>query len=242
MNAVDGWLVHVLNTWIGGSSDTFSTAIALTNRVPWLLACAILTTLWFAGEAGAIPTKIGRLTRLESRRRVVTLVVALLVSLALAHLLQITIVRLRPFAEVALNVPLNPDQWDSFRGSLLMQGSFPSTVAIVSSIVVTGLFAFNRTAGIIVMAGYVCVNLLQIGLGLYWPSDVLAGALLGILVSSVALAVVPLLRGRLDPGLLQFERHPAAMYLLGFVLLFDLSQKFSGLSELLRLGNVLLGR
>ena len=57
--------------------------------------------------------------------------------------------------------------------------SFPSDHAAVAFAIAFGVLAFSRRAGILFLAAATLISLSRIALGLHYPSDVLAGALVG---------------------------------------------------------------
>ncbi len=57
--------------------------------------------------------------------------------------------------------------------------SFPSDHAAVAFAIAFGVFAFSRRVGILFLAAATLISLSRIALGLHYPSDVLAGALVG---------------------------------------------------------------
>ena len=60
--------------------------------------------------------------------------------------------------------------------------SFPSGHAIFFFTLATVLILYNRSLGYFLFAGAILMGLGRITAGLHWPSDILAGASLGILV------------------------------------------------------------
>ena len=235
LNAIDHGLVILLNAWIGGSVSGFSTALWVSEHLPWLVAAAVLAALWFSGEPGAIPTRSGARTRIDNRRLAMMMFAALLVVLGLCRAIQSTVDRTRPLAEVGLNVPIDEDGWNSFRNRVGTEGAFPSSSTAVSLVIVVALFAVKRSLGLVSVVGCLVLSIFCIGVGLSWPTDVLAGAMVGILSGCSALMLIPLVRRALDVILMRFEYDPALMYSVSFLVMFDLSQQFSGLRAALKL-------
>jgi undecaprenyl-diphosphatase len=79
------------------------------------------------------------------------------------------------------------------------------------------------------------LSALRVGVGLHWPSDILAGGLIGTLVTLLCLPLEPMLARWLHPIALQFEAHPRWAYALGFLAMLDLSQQFAATQALLQL-------
>ena len=78
--------------------------------------------------------------------------------------------RARPFMEQNF-VPLIPHA-DS--------ASFPSGHAAFFFAIGTVLYLHNKKAGIVFLAGSVLIGIARVFAGLHWPSDVMAGAFIGI--------------------------------------------------------------
>ena len=78
--------------------------------------------------------------------------------------------RARPFAEQNF-VPLIPHA-DS--------ASFPSGHATFFFAIGTVLYMYNKKAGIVFLAGSALIVMARILAGLHWPSDIIAGAFIGI--------------------------------------------------------------
>lgn len=62
-------------------------------------------------------------------------------------------------------------------------GSFPSGHAIFFFALSAGIYSYNKKAGLIFLIASSLMTLARIAAGLHWPSDILAGAVLGIAAS-----------------------------------------------------------
>lgn len=235
MSDFDGAVFRLLNGWFGGSAEVYNNGLAFLARGPWIVAILILAGLWFVGEPGAVAIQPGSITRLESRRRVLMLFLALLGTFLIARLLQLALNRPAPLSDLTLNLPLTQTEWQALHARLALHGSFPNEYAALLAVMVTGAFAVRRWFGVILCIGLGYLSILLIGSGLAWLSDIFAGILLGILIGTTALALLPLLRPVLDPFLLLYDRYPGLMYALSFLLLLDMSQQFSVLFGVVRL-------
>ncbi len=233
MSGLDWWLFRWINAWVARSPAAFYQALDWSSRVPWLLATMTLTGLWFVGEEGVVPTQEGRLTRMEAQRRVLMIIAALVGGFLAARVVQALVDRVRPLAIAPMQVPIPPAVWDQIRAGLSTQGAFPSDHAVMMFVVATGVLTFHRRWGILALAVAAYLSLLRVGVGFHWPSDILGGAVIGIGSTLLAIRLIPWLRRLLDPILLQFRARPALMYALGFLFLWDLSQKFAGLFGLI---------
>lgn len=243
INPLEWWLAQQLNSWVANSPVAFYRGLELSNRAPWLLAAVVLAGLWFVGEPGAIPTRPGSLTRLESRRRILLMLAALAISYLVTRLLQAAIFHPRPLVEAPLKHPIDPAVWQAVRDSLVATTGFPSFQAAMLFVIITGIFNIKAWAGYPALLAGAYFGALQVGLGFHWPIDVLAGALTGVLAASLTLVSLPLWRRLLTPIVLQFEYRQALAYPLGFLVLLGLAQQFAGLGSLLMgLASYALGR
>lgn len=236
MHSLDLWLLHWLNAWVARSPDAFYSALAQGDRTPWVLAACTFVLLWFSGvpdppaAEGAPTATPGRLTRREARRRVVLTFAAMLVGFVLSRAMQVPFERLRPLAvqPSPLRVPIDPAVWARVQESLGKQGSFPSDHAVMFFSLTTGVFAIKRWLGPVVLAGALYFSALRVGVGFHWPSDIVAGAALGVLLTLGAFALARRWRGGVDAVLAAFEHYPVAAYPVGFLVLLDLTQRFAG--------------
>jgi undecaprenyl-diphosphatase len=229
---LESQLLHQLNHYLARSPAGFDQALNLIDRLPWLLAAGVLAALWFLGEPGTVPTKRAGLTQLESRGRVLLILAALAISFLCVEALQAAVFRPRPLVNAPLEIPIHPQTWQVIRNDLAWQSSFPALQPTLLLVITTGLFYFNRYAGGLALLASAYFGALQVGVGFHWPGDILAGGLVGILTTSSLLAVKPLLDRILTPLVLEFEIHPGLAYALGFLILFDLSQKFATIGSL----------
>jgi membrane-associated phospholipid phosphatase len=237
---MDVWLLKLFNHWVARSPEAFYKALSLSNHPSWLLATCTIVSLWFVGksELGKPETdsiKSRKLIRLESRRRVVVLFIALVISFVLTRVVASIFDRPRPLVNALLEIPIDPTVWKDVKGALSMQGAFPSDHAAMFAVVTVSVFSINRWAGWMALVVSLYFSALRIGIGFHWPSDMFVGALIGVLITLLLLGIKPRLHRVLDPLLLHFERFPTVAYPIAFLVLLDLSQKFSGLFGFLSL-------
>ncbi len=161
----DAALFHLINQLAGVSPilDWITRAFVNDYAVPTLFAI-VLGALWFTGETE------------EDRRRIQRAILLTLLAVALCNtimrVLQNYYFRPRPFA-VETGVRLL-----FYRPSV---SSFPSVPVATLFVYVAGLRHANRT-----VANWLCIVALAFGLsriiaGVHYPSDIVGGALLGII-------------------------------------------------------------
>lgn len=228
----DTLLLLWLNRLVARSPGTFYTALDLSNRSPWVLATLALTWMWFSGDEGLVPFQ-APYTRWEARRRVFSALAALVLGFALARVAQSLWMRPRPFMVVPLQVPIVPSDWDHIRTALGAQGAFPSDHAVMFFVVTLGLFTLSPRMGWVALMLNLFYSALRVGVGFHWPSDMLGGALIALVALGMMMFLERLWPKLWDWLVMAFYRYPGLAYPLGFLLLFDLSQKFAGFFGLL---------
>lgn len=178
----------------------------------------MLWWLWFKPQA-----------RTEWRREMVIAtilsgLVALAVGRALAHYLPF---RLRPINNPELHLHFPPAGLHDppFR----TWGSFPSDHAMLWVAIAMGVFLTWRRLGIFALlyaAVFICLP--RVYLGLHYPTDVIAGAALGVAI--VYIMTRDAIRTRIASPILQaMQRFPSACYTFGFLLSFELITQFDEL-------------
>lgn len=110
--------------------------------------------------------------------------------LALKPLILVFIHRARPYIALptAHNV-IGPQLGEEFQ-------SFPSGHAVFFFALAMAIFMYNRKWGWVFFAGATLMGLARIAGGIHWPSDILGGAIIGILTAWVTLRFIPALRPR----------------------------------------------
>ena len=98
------------------------------------------------------------------------LISAAIARLVIVNLIRWILPRSRPFIENNVNLLLDyPDK-----------ASFPSGHAAFYFALATVLFYKDKDVGALFFAGAVLISLARIFVGIHWPSDVLAGAVVGV--------------------------------------------------------------
>lgn len=183
---------------------------------------------WFAPEHNR---------RQENRQTIVIAIVGAVVALALNRALAVTLpFRVRPMymSGIGYHAPsiafaMNLERWSSF----------PSDSATYWFALSYGLYRLNRAIGLAAMLySTLWMCLVRLYLGIHYPSDLLAGAVLGLGV--VWVAEWSLTRRRffaraVMPHLSAFERRrPKAFYAAAFVVSFELTMMFDDVRDMVR--------
>ncbi len=178
----------------------------------------------------------------QQRRDVVVAMVAGILTAVLSRLLQVVLpFHQRPLHSpgIGIHMPLtvDPETLNTF-------SSFPSDHAMLFFALAVPLWNRSRWLGAAAMLWTLLVICApRIYLGYHYPSDVLAGAVLGILCM-VALSRLVARTGFPTRAVHFADFHPGAFYPLAFVLSFELATLFADTRHLLldamRLGKMLI--
>ncbi len=232
MNNFDASLVHWVNQF-AGHSWTFDKLMRFTTANNLVKDGVIVMLVWWAWFKDGDRASVGR------RHVIATLIgcaAAIVVGRALAWALPF---RLRPMHEDALHFVL---PFGMERGVLEGWSSFPSDHALLFFALATGLLFVSRTAGWVALAYTALVVCLpRIYLGLHYPTDILAGALLGI-----AIALLVNLGLTNSRGFRALEHWsivwPQTFYPLLFLATWQIADTFEGVRTLAQAaGKALLG-
>ncbi len=230
MNAVDQWLLSLMSRVVGHSPVVTHVAEFIVNMylVKGTILISLLWWIWFRRDNA---TADKREAMIRDREIVVIAIasglVALVVGRLLAHYLPF---RLRPIYEPQLRAfypdaappELLPRTWSAF----------PSDHAMLWCAIAGAIFLASRVAGIYALIHTaVLVGLPRIYLGLHYPTDVLAGAAIGIGIVFV-LNVTPIRRRLAAPALWFAARYSGVFHALAFLLCFELATQFDELRVL----------
>ena len=174
----------------------------------------------------------------RNRRTIVSGVAAASIAALAARSLQAwTFVHLRPFnlaSEYSLHVPTGiKTDWGA--GS-----SFPSDTTTLHVALATLLFLLSRRAGIVafVWTG-VMIALPRVYLTYHWPSDIIAGSILGVFFVIVA-QKLKFARTLSDFVANQAERTAPVFYATAFLLMFQITSSFEDIVLLAKLAPSIL--
>lgn len=217
MNALDSsiqiWLLHILP-----SSGLFVHAAGVVAEFylfKGLVPLAILWAIWFK-EGSTLSYR---------REMVVAIVLSALLAFAVGRLLALILpFRLRPMYSPSF-VSIFPDASHA-SNHLRLWSSFPSDHAALWMSVAVGIFLVWRWIGVLaVLQCLLLICLPRVYVGLHYPTDVVAGALIGTAV--VILMTRDPIRTRFAPRIVNWmQRRPGTVAMLAFLFFFELATMF----------------
>ncbi len=220
MDHFDSTIIFFFNKQLVGKFRPLDQSIEFIEKSFLFSGVLLLTLLWYRWFKDA---------RARSRMRLLFgIFVAVLVgvlSRVLQHMLPF---HLRPLYNLHLTFPIGLEP-----GPLSHWNSFPSDHACIYFALATVVFLSDRLCGIFAFfcAAITCST--RIYLGIHYPSDVLAGAILGILVVTL-LTRIPLPQGVYR--ILDWERDaPPSFYACAFIVSYQIATLFTDLRAIAHL-------
>ena len=173
---MDAQILLWLNGWVGKfpAVDAVARALVSDYLVP-VLGSLFLLGLWFWGRDAA--------SRERHQRAVGAAMIGLGIAALIVSIINDHYFRLRPFNahEVSLLFYRPTDS------------SFPAHPVAVAFALATGVWGGNRRAGGILFAAAALLGLTRVYAGVFYPSDVAAGAAIGVTTSYLVRQVLRLL-------------------------------------------------
>ncbi len=236
MNGFDGIILKFFNDF-SQRSQLFDNAICLLGDISLLkggVVIAILWVLWFARAEEEVVA--------ETRKSILATFAGTFVALLLAKILEHTLpFRMRPLNNPALHFLLPHGVTEGTYDSL---NSFPSDHAVLFGGLAVGIFLGSRRLGFFASAYILLVILIpRVYLGFHHPTDLLGGALLGVVCAM--LANVPAIKNRsMDPLMEWSERTPGWFYGLFFLISYQAATLFDDIRSIgdfvIRVGKILV--
>ena len=207
-------ILRAINSWAASNAVASPTFYLLTREaVKNLLPMVILWVLWFSSDTD---------TRRAVRETLVSTLLLALVAIGIARLLANQL----PFRARPLHVPdaqVVLMDWMS-AGHLEDMSAFPSDHAVLFFALAVGLFHASRLGGTIaILHATFIVCFTRVAVGLHWPSDVIAGAMIGAATSF--LLFKPVYAAVQRSGMVPFfEAREALGYPLLFLATFEIAR------------------
>jgi undecaprenyl-diphosphatase len=215
MGSLDLWIFHAINGWSGfGALDWIA---AFADRSELLKAGIFVAAFWWFW--------FSPVSRPEIRRTVISALLGTIVALLFARALASALpFRVRPIftTGIGYHPTIVPMQGYS---SMEDWSSFPSDHGAMWFAFVYGLWRLSRPVGIVAAAySIVWICVVRVYLGLHYPSDLVAGGLIGLICGYLT----PRMGGdRLASYALTYEEsHPQAFYALAFLATFEIAEMF----------------
>lgn len=225
MNVFDYEIISFFNQF-ALRSVKFDNLILLISVNVLLKGGVIVALLWYAWFKEDNLKVVQR-----NRQYILATVLASFVAIVGARLMALLLpLRLRPLhnPEMMLQFPLEKEVLEGW-------SSFPSDHAVLFFTLATGLFFVSRVLGEIGIAHAIFVICLpRIYLGLHYPTDILAGAFIGIGISLwVNRRKISSTITKLPINLL--NKNPSLFYSCFFILLFEIAEMFNSLRNIARI-------
>jgi undecaprenyl-diphosphatase len=215
MGSLDLWIFHTINGWSGFWLLDWIAAFA--DRSELLKAGVLVAAFWWFW--------FSPVSRPDVRRIVISALLGTIVALFVARgLASILPFRVRPIFTTGIGYQL-PTLPMSGYFSMEDWSSFPSDHGAMWFALVYGLWRLSRPVGIaaaVYSIVWICV--VRVYLGLHYPSDLLAGALIGLTCGYLT----PRMGGdRIARYVLTYEEsHPQAFYAVAFLATFEIAEIF----------------
>ena len=218
MSSKDLDLLEWLNSYVG-HSDAFDRALTFWTFQDLLKGgffVFLLVLVWFARH----PRQ--RKRRLNLASGLIGICIALGINRALGYLLEH---RVRPLQADDLGFALRRAKTLS-ADAFYTVNSFPSDHAVLFLGLGLLLFVTNWPVGLVALAyALVCILAPRVALGLHYPSDILAGGVLGMAMVAIFLSA-PAKRYIGMPIVSWQEKHPGLFYPLAFFLAWQMATLF----------------
>ncbi|HXA76198.1 MAG TPA: phosphatase PAP2 family protein [Candidatus Acidoferrales bacterium] len=217
LNSFDANIIFFLNQFARRSSS-LDYLIMLIGSNTLTKGCVITSLIWWAWFRSGV-------NKIRDREYLLCGILACVISVFVARALADTLpYRERPCLSAALHFQL-PYHVD-VSSQVIHWSSFPSDHAALFFALATSIFFVSRGAGILALChALVVVSLPRVYMGFHYPTDILAGAVIG--VGSASLAKISAVRASVTrPAMYWLERFPGAFYAFLFILTFLITVVF----------------
>ncbi|GGF28278.1 undecaprenyl-diphosphatase [Aliidongia dinghuensis] len=235
-DSIDLPILRFLTSFVGKSLlfDHLVHAVSRYDTFKGVVMMSLLWFAWFVRPAGGSLGATGIDDEAARRVRLMLVLAGSVATVVLSRVLQLVFhIHQRPIlANLGLNFPPFMDA-----GSVNHWNSFPSDHSMLFFSLSTGLWMVDRRLG---WLGFfwsaVVIDLPRVYLGIHYPSDVFAGAILGVLCM-VGFLALPL-RELAERALAWGNQHRALFYWIAFMVTEQVAHLFD---DFRKLGFTLLG-
>lgn len=172
--SIEVQLFYLFNDLAGKTAIVDGILIFFSTWLVWIMAGVSILLLW-------------RLGKHERIKLLLALAGAVIITRIVSFILAIVFPRPRPFVDYVVHQLIAKSSGDL---------SFPSGHTSLAFALATFVFLLNRRAGVLLAVCAVLVGLGRIAVGVHYPSDVLAGAVIGVSGGIAASAAIRGLRVR----------------------------------------------
>ncbi len=220
MNAFDVTIIHFFNAFACRSATLDRTISVMTADVLWVGAIP-MAFFWYAWIRYASADS-------EKRQILVVGIVGCVVAVFVARVLALSLpFRARPLHNAALHfrLPFGVDP-----KILIDWSSFPSDHAALFFCIATILWIVSNRLGTLALCyTFFGMSLPAIYAGIHYPTDIIAGAALGIGVAYLCKSTTAVVA---RPALFWLKRNPALFHAILFLWTFEIADIFSSLRNL----------
>jgi undecaprenyl-diphosphatase len=227
MNSLDLFFLSSINDFARRSIrfDEFVSWLSNSNLLKGGVVIGIVWWLWFR-----------RADIRSTREALLAAIIASFPALAFARILSWFVNRPRPLVEMPdiFRVPYGEKPiWEG-------PSSFPSDHAVLFFALAAGVFFASRRAGWFVFAYVsVVICLPRLFLAVHYPTDILAGATIGIVMAW--LANLAFIRKPLTTWLLRWqETNPGQFYCFSFILTYQMAELFDPIIGMLKAAKLIV--
>jgi membrane-associated phospholipid phosphatase len=224
MNAFDGTLLHAAAR-VSGASPDFDLLVAFISSNHLFKGFVVMAAIWWIWFRDPAQPNV--------REQVLVTLLAGLVALFVARILAHEL----PFRPRPFTLPEFADAFGVARQRLAgldEWSSFPSDHATLFAALATGAWFAWRRLGVLLWAyAIVVIFMPRVYLGMHFPTDIVAGALLGIAIAWVL--HVSMIRSTISRPFLQWQaRSPGSFYACAYLLTAQIAVLFDPLRHVAR--------
>jgi membrane-associated phospholipid phosphatase len=215
---IDLWILHACNA-LAWKSLAFDRCVVMLESNSFVKTGLLVALLWYGWFMSR--------DQPATRRKVIRTILGACLAVVIGRVWQRFLPQIRrPILDPSLHLraPYTMDHRDYEEW-----GTLPSDHAVLLSALATGLWTISRWFGLLAFAwSVVVVFFVRIYTGLHYPSDILVGGMLGILIGWLVAR-----EGRITPrfvdALLSYEAaRPALFYCAAFLLTWQIADLFGG--------------